>query len=106
MAPWTDSVHHLLSGWQALKIALSDRPLSDQDVLRSTLLSEITSYFSDYGDRIDVEDMVDFYASFFEDVFETCVDDGSLEKVNSIYIKEYEEVGDGGGRLQNGRVES
>lgn len=81
--PFSEGVRYLLETWPALHVAFgyTGGGFVASSQIASNLHSEVVDYFTQYGEAIFAEDMVQFFDDFLEDVLETTLDDQSVEKV-------------------------
>ncbi|KAI3636872.1 hypothetical protein MIR68_005139 [Amoeboaphelidium protococcarum] len=83
----------LVQTWDALQLSIQNDGDGLERALgkRQSLCEELVSYMTEYGDRVDVDDLVDFYDAFFADVFDIQVQDGSIDQYAELSLALYNE---------------
>jgi Pre-rRNA-processing protein TSR2 len=91
---FTEGVKHLINKWPALKLIINN---DSEGILRAqtksnNLIESIVEYWVEEGGKLELDDMIDFFDAYFEDVFEVGVDDGSIEENSSLICNLWSDI--------------
>ncbi|KAJ3390981.1 hypothetical protein HDU84_006653 [Entophlyctis sp. JEL0112] len=96
IAVFTEAIHYVFLRWTALQIVI-EQSLGGHKTLQSvSLLGEyIVDFFTQYGSRIDADDLEDNITAFFEESFNVELEDGSAAQISQLLCLLFNSISEG-----------